>query len=235
MEILLSTNYGRLQNKILSLVFTILQQKTFSLEQKIIIENAITIWVGATLYKPELFNDFKAFSLNGSSAEDLILSGLVFCPEEKIRQDFCSGLTALVKSIDREKRQETQRYFMGILGSNFLEVAERPCSQYFDLFNELIDLQALQDALVEDAEFFEAAGDGAKNYNPETLLNQIIDKILESQSRSKDISANSLNIQDDEILSAERAASKERLLVGLITLTQKIIQTGDKEVSDRVI
>ena len=58
---------------------TILQQNTFSIEQKIIIENAITIWVGATLYKPELFNDFKAFTLNGSSAEDLILSGLVFC------------------------------------------------------------------------------------------------------------------------------------------------------------
>lgn len=170
---------------------TILQQNTFSIEQKIIIENAITIWVGATLYKPELFNDFKAFTLNGSSAEDLILSGLVFCSEEKIRQDFCSGLTALVKSIDQEKRQETQRYFMGILGSNFLEVAERPCSQYFDMFNELIDLQALQDALVEDAEFFEEAKDGA-NYNPETLLNQIIDKILESQA-TKEVSVSTLN------------------------------------------
>ena len=96
-----------------------------------------------------------------------------------------------MKSIDQEKRQDTQRYFMGILGSNFLEVAERPCSQYFDLFNELIDLQALQDALVEDAEYFEEAKDGA-NYNPETLLNQIIDKILESQV-TKDVSVSTLN------------------------------------------
>ena len=47
MEILLSTNYARLQNKILALVLTLLQQNTFSLEDKIIIENAMTIWVGA--------------------------------------------------------------------------------------------------------------------------------------------------------------------------------------------
>ena len=100
MEILLSTNYGRLQNKILSLVLTILKQDSFSIEDKIIIENAMTIWVGATLYKPELFDDFKSFKLEGSTAEDFILQGLIFCSEEKIRQDFCQGLLALAKSFD---------------------------------------------------------------------------------------------------------------------------------------
>lgn len=34
---------------------------------------------------------------------------------------------------------------------------------------------------------------------------------------------------------AEKAAANERLLVGLITLTKKIIQTADKEVSDHAI
>ena len=39
---------------------------------------------------------------------------------------------------------------MGILGANFLKVASQPCSQYFDLFNQLIDLQFLQDGLIDE-------------------------------------------------------------------------------------
>ena len=98
------------------------------------------MWVGASLYKPELFDEFKAFKHGSSTAEDFIMSGLVFCREDKIRQDFCQGLLALSKSIDQNTRQVTQQYFMGILGKNFLKVSSQPCSQYFDLFNELIDM-----------------------------------------------------------------------------------------------
>ena len=98
-----------------------------------------------------------------------------------------------------------QRYLMGILGSNFLQVAERPCSQYFDLFIQLIDLQALQDALVEDAEFFAAAGDGTKTYNPETLLNQIIEKILQSQSPQNDNSIVAAGISTAAVVDDELA------------------------------
>lgn len=39
---------------------------------------------------------------------------------------------------------------MGILGKNFERVQAQPCSQYFDLFIELIDTQAMQDGLVDE-------------------------------------------------------------------------------------
>jgi len=38
---------------------------------------------------------------------------------------------------------------MGIFGKNFMQILEKPCSQYFDLFNELIDLSALH-SLVDE-------------------------------------------------------------------------------------
>jgi len=38
-------------------------------------------------------------------------------------------------------RFQVQKYIMGILGKNFLKAQDHLCSQYFDLFNELIDLQ----------------------------------------------------------------------------------------------
>ncbi len=40
---------------------------------------------------------------------------------------------------------------------------------------------------------------------------------------------------DDEIKALELAAEQERLIVGLVTLTGKIIAKADKAVSDRII
>lgn len=64
---------------------------------------------------------------------------------------------------------------MGILGKNFTKIV--PVSSYFDLFTELLELQAMQDGLVD--ELGEEAV-GIELYDPETLLTQIIDKIIAS-------------------------------------------------------
>lgn len=119
MEILISTNYDRLQQKILTLISEILDKDHFSLEDKIIIENSVTIWLGTTLYKPELFDEFKAFKKGEKTAEDFILNGLVFCREDKTRQDFYQGIAALSRAYEPSKRLSMIKYFMGILGANF--------------------------------------------------------------------------------------------------------------------
>ena len=151
------------------------------------------------------------------------MNGLIFCKENKIRQDICQGLAALSKSIDLIHREKVQSFIVGILGKNFLKSQDHLCSQYFDLFTELIDLQILQDGLSD--------ADSASSYNPEVLLHQIIDKILDSQKQEKE------EVSDvvDEVALAEITASKERPLVGLIVLAKKIIKTVDKEISDKVI
>lgn len=68
MEILLSTNYSRLQQKILQLIFLIVKQTKVSLEDKLIVENAISVWVGICLYKFELFDEFLSFKSGESTA-----------------------------------------------------------------------------------------------------------------------------------------------------------------------
>ena len=72
---------------------------------------------------------------------------------------------------------------MGILGKNFKQISEKPCSQYFDLFIDLIDLSAmhsgLSDELSDDMPGMEAT------YEPEILLAQLIDKIVDSQKSDK--------------------------------------------------
>ena len=39
----------------------------------------MTIWVGSSLYKPELFSEFLQFTSGDKTVEDFILSGLIFC------------------------------------------------------------------------------------------------------------------------------------------------------------
>lgn len=92
------------------------------------------------------------------------------CKEEKIRQDFYQGVLALASSLEGETKLRAQRFFIGVLGKNFNRIADVSCTQYFDLFNEMIDLKAMQDGLVsEDLQEEDAP------YDPKTLLGQIID------------------------------------------------------------
>ncbi len=70
-------------------------------------------------------------------------------------------------------------------------------------------------------------------YDPEDLLNQTIDKIKQQQKLKQEQSQQ--EDQGDEIKALEEAAEQERLLVGLVTLTGKIIAKADKAVSDKII
>ena len=57
--------------------------KPMTFEDKLIVENALSLWVGCILHKNELLNDFYSFG-----ADTFILEGLLYCPQEKVREDF---------------------------------------------------------------------------------------------------------------------------------------------------
>jgi hypothetical protein len=68
-------------------------------EDKLIIENALSLWVSFILHKNELFNDFYEFKgEDGSSiqnCDDLILNGLLYCSQDKVREEFKLSLSSL--------------------------------------------------------------------------------------------------------------------------------------------
>ena len=68
---------------------------------------------------------------------------------------------------------------IGVLGKNFNAIGSNLCSQYFDLFNELLNLQDLGSGLADD--LIESDSMAEFTYDPEQLLSQIIDKIIASQ------------------------------------------------------
>lgn len=64
-----------------------------------IIENALSLWVSCILHKNELINEFYQFKgEEGSSVQtcdDLVLHGLLFCSQEKVREEFKQSLSSL--------------------------------------------------------------------------------------------------------------------------------------------
>lgn len=112
-------------------------------EDKLIVENSLNLMMGCILFKKELFSDFLSFKGSDTvkSAQDLILKGVLFCPEEKIRENFKLFLFHLSKEIP-----EAMKLCLTLLSQNFSLISSYPCRQFFDLFNELIDDYFLQQA-----------------------------------------------------------------------------------------
>jgi len=57
------------------------------------------------MHKPELFNEFLTFesAMDIKNAGDLVLAGLLYSSEDKIREDFKSTLGALSKGLKMEE------------------------------------------------------------------------------------------------------------------------------------
>src|SRR5690349_2923765 len=99
-DIISQIDYQQLMQKILSIISQILGKPTMILEDKLIIENALSLLVGCVLHKNELLNDlYKFTSPTIKDCDTLVLTGLLFCPHEKIREEFNQSLSCLAMKI----------------------------------------------------------------------------------------------------------------------------------------
>lgn len=68
-------------------------------EDKLIVENALSLWVSCILHKNELINEFYQFKGESGSTiqtcDDFVLNGLLFCSQEKVREEFKQSLSSL--------------------------------------------------------------------------------------------------------------------------------------------
>ena len=163
------------------------------------------------------------------SSEDFIMNGLLLCPEEKMRLDFNNTFAALCIK-DQSSEHTALVYILGLLAKNFEMITDKPARQFFDVLNTLIDLNSELDLSETQAV-----------YNPEKLLSQIIDKIRSIQEANRLAKIpladeeKSKRSEVDELKISETTAENERMLVGLINLTGKILQNVDAAASARIV
>ena len=109
--------------------------------------------------------------------------------EEKVRTDFGSSLNVLSVNL-RDADCNALPFILGILARNFSTIQNKPSRQFFDLFTRLIDMKAYRDELMGATE------DSSSIYDPEDLLNQIIDKIKAQQKMKMEQAADA---NEDEV------------------------------------
>jgi hypothetical protein len=63
-------------------------------EDKIIVENALNLWVGCLQQDPALFAKFTGL---GDKADEFVIRGILFCEHESIREQFKVIFTNLCK------------------------------------------------------------------------------------------------------------------------------------------
>lgn len=228
-SIISQINYKQLQQKILTLISQVLSNsRTSSLtfEDKLIVENALSLWVGCLLHNNSLLNDFYAFN-----AEDFILQGLLFCNSEKVREEFKQSLSSLSKGLGRaESTQVTPlNFLLKLLTGKFHLISQYHCKQYFDLFCELIDhhfnllaLSGLKDA-------------SDQVFDPIELLSSIIDKIKEYNDLSNNANALTAQGEEEQNKGDKQVSEQEEIYIGLLQLTGKIIDNFDISLTEKIV
>jgi hypothetical protein len=85
-------------------------------EEKLIIENALSLWVGCILHKKDLLNDFYDFN-----SESFILKGLLYSNQDKVREEFKLSLSQLSQKLlsGESIREIPLLYLLRLLSSKF--------------------------------------------------------------------------------------------------------------------
>jgi hypothetical protein len=139
-----SVDYSALQKKVVEVTSLILKKESLIFEDKLILENALNLWTGCLLHRTELFKEFTELKSEEVNSDNLLLSGLLYCPYEGVRQEFKDSLEALCQKSDNVPAPRPLDHILILLSTNFSLISEYPCKQYFELFCELLDKHFLE-------------------------------------------------------------------------------------------
>lgn len=222
MEVLDSVDYPALQTKVLGVIQQVLLKDALIFEDKLIVNNALNLWVGCLLHKSGLIKAFVQSEGQEVNAEDLVLAGLLRCPYETVREEFKESLGALCRRPAGEGASEgfgALEFTLRLLSQNFSVISKYSCQQFLELFSELLDLYCQQkDAL---------ASKGPQVIDPEALLSSVIDQISAENQRASRARAEG---QMGEVGADTARTGSSGLFLGLITLAGKILDNfGGRE------
>ena len=116
-------DFKNLQTKLLNLIAEIVVKESHSFEEKNIVSNSLNLWIGCLLYKPELFLDFLTYE----KIDEIIMSGILYCSAEKIREDFRFTLLELAKQLQTLESESALGYQLKLLSKNFHKISLYPC------------------------------------------------------------------------------------------------------------
>jgi len=209
LEIVEQVDYKALQEKVLTLTAHTLAKEKIVFEDKLIIENALNLWIGCCFHRPDLFSNFTEFTFLGKDSKEFILSGLLYCQYDSVRESFRNSLSALCSYKPKSTSEGAipLAFMIKILSENFTLISKYQCQQYFELLCELLDQFYRNPASV--------------SLDSEKLLSAVIDSIREQNSKR-------LESKDEEGEAKAKDEEKQAsLFEGLINLAGRILENMD--------
>jgi hypothetical protein len=169
------------------------------------------------LHRGDLLKEFIKPTDTSIKADEFLLTGLLYCPYEAVREGFRQSLAALCHAAPgQEQAGESSAldFTLKLLSANFSLISEYPCKQYFELFCELLDKHFLEAKLTTRAATVED-----QVIDSEALLSAVIDRI-----RGENQKAQRARIEGQaSASSAADAKESAGLFLGLISLAGKIL------------
>ena len=90
-----------------------------------IIDNALNLWFGCLQHQPELFDEFVANETIGDTTpEKFLISGLLYCKIDSIREQFKAVIGNLCKANKDNKRME---FVFKLLSDLLPQMSGHPC------------------------------------------------------------------------------------------------------------
>jgi hypothetical protein len=105
-EILQKIDFSDLQTQALEVICLILGKKELGVDDTLIIENALGLWVATLIKNPSLINDFYQYKRPGQysayvikNVEELIANGIFTYKSLKVREEFCSSILLICQKL----------------------------------------------------------------------------------------------------------------------------------------
>ena len=114
----------------LSVTNQVLKKDKLLFEDRLIVENALNLWVGCLLHRSDLFLEFMQPQDPNIKPNELLLAGLLFCPYETVREEFKQSLSTLcfkVRTKSAPGQLSPLDNTLKLLSSNFSLISEYPC------------------------------------------------------------------------------------------------------------
>lgn len=125
-EILESIDYELLQGKCLSITHQALAKPKMIFEDRLVVEYALSLWAGCLLQRADLFEKFT--KLEGEvKADEFLLTGLLFCPYESVREEFKATCAVLCSRGQEGASVDPLAFILKVLTSNFSLISKYPC------------------------------------------------------------------------------------------------------------
>jgi hypothetical protein len=179
-------DYSAIQRQVLRLVSQVLKKPKLIFEDKLILEHALNLWSGCLLHSGGLFDEFVKPIDADIDTNQFVLSGLLYCRYETVREEFRQCLAAICRRAPDQTQLEKTKpldFILKLLSVNFSLISEYPCKQYFELFCELLDKHFLEVASKRQLNSQDTGATG-QVIDSEALLSTVIERIREENQQA---------------------------------------------------